>query len=140
MLDVLEHIDNDRAAVSKVHSMLAPRGALILTVPAHQWLWTRHDDLNQHCRRYSRSSLRRLFAPKHWRLEKVTYLFASLVLPKLLTRCFEALGNADPKTPGIPPAWLNTLAKTWLDMERKVFSRIPIAVGSSLLLIGRRTG
>jgi 2-polyprenyl-3-methyl-5-hydroxy-6-metoxy-1,4-benzoquinol methylase len=52
MFDVLEHFENDLEVLTKVKAMLKPGGILILTVPAHMWLWNRKDAVNDHKRRY----------------------------------------------------------------------------------------
>ena len=62
MADVLEHVEDDAAALNAVASMLAPGGLLIVTVPAYGWLWSRHDERHHHYRRYTLSALRRLAA------------------------------------------------------------------------------
>jgi len=51
--DLLEHIDNDRDALRQWYSSLAPNGHLLLTVPAHKWLFGAHDKALHHKRRYS---------------------------------------------------------------------------------------
>ena len=43
MFDVLEHIDDDCFALKNVSRMLRNNGVVVLTVPAHMWLWTRSD-------------------------------------------------------------------------------------------------
>jgi SAM-dependent methyltransferase len=63
-LDVIEHIEDDRAAVYELWRVVRPGGLLMVTVPAYPWLWSEHDDANQHRRRYTRAQLRaRLSAP-----------------------------------------------------------------------------
>src|SRR5205814_3237017 len=52
MFDVLEHIEDDAAALSSVRSLTRPGGHLVLTVPAHKALWSRFDEESHHCRRY----------------------------------------------------------------------------------------
>jgi len=61
MLDVLEHIDNDTMAVEKAASLLKPNGLLICTVPAYNWLWSHHDEIHHHRRRYTKKSLLKMF-------------------------------------------------------------------------------
>jgi SAM-dependent methyltransferase len=59
-LEVLEHIQDDAAALREWREWVAPGGRLILTVPAHAHYWTRSDELGGHVRRYERDSLQRV--------------------------------------------------------------------------------
>ena len=61
-LDVLEHVEDDRAAAHALVSLVRPGGWLIVTVPAHQALWGTHDRRLHHLRRYGRRQLLDLFA------------------------------------------------------------------------------
>ncbi len=56
--DVIEHIEDDRAEVSRAASQLNAGGHLIVLVPAHQWLYSPFDAAIGHFRRYDRASLR----------------------------------------------------------------------------------
>jgi SAM-dependent methyltransferase len=58
MFDVLEHIPEERETLLYLREMLLPGGKLILTVPAHKFLWSHFDEAARHCRRYSPSQLR----------------------------------------------------------------------------------
>ena len=53
MFDVLEHIPEELETLVALREALAPGGRLMLTVPAHQYLWSYFDEAAQHCRRYS---------------------------------------------------------------------------------------
>lgn len=64
MHDVLEHIEDDAAAVEKLRTLLAPDGTLILSVPALPALFGYHDEQLGHHRRYTRASLRRVLEPR----------------------------------------------------------------------------
>ena len=81
-MDVLEHIEADRAELNQAAQRVKPGGYLVVLSPAHQWLFSPFDRSIGHCRRYSRSTLREL-APEGLRLEWLGYLdsigfFASL--------------------------------------------------------------
>ena len=59
-LNVLEHIQDDRACVNRLRTKLKQEGTLLVYVPAFNCLWTSLDDKIKHCRRYRRSELERL--------------------------------------------------------------------------------
>jgi SAM-dependent methyltransferase len=59
--EVLEHIDNDEAAVRECYRVLRPGGLCVVTVPAHPHLWSQLDKMAGHCRRYTRDGLMELF-------------------------------------------------------------------------------
>ena len=61
-LDVLEHVEDDRASAHALVSLVRPGGWLIVTVPAHQALWGTHDRRLHHLRRYGKRQLLDLFA------------------------------------------------------------------------------
>lgn len=56
-MDVLEHIEDDKAALAWINDRLMPSGTFIATVPAYQWMFSDHDIANQHYRRYTRPAL-----------------------------------------------------------------------------------
>lgn len=61
MLDVIEHVENDAEFVTKtVHDLLVPGGALLVSVPAYQVLFSSHDRTLHHYRRYSPTRCRQL--------------------------------------------------------------------------------
>src|SRR6185369_16546363 len=124
--DVIEHIDDDRAAVASIASRLKPGGKFVMTVPAHQWMWSAHDAVNHHKRRYSRSSLRRLIEGSPLKLDRVGY-FNSLLFPVAVAErmASKAVGkdNADL---GLPPALLNSALKRAFAAERHLIGRVPL--------------
>lgn len=79
-LDVLEHIEDDRAALRELRRVARPGGLLLLTVPAYPWLWSSHDEINHHCRRYTRATLLAAAAEAGWRPRLTTH-FNALLLP-----------------------------------------------------------
>lgn len=79
-LDVIEHTPDDGAALRELRRVTAPGGRLLITVPAYQALWSRHDVVNRHFRRYDRAMVRALAAGTGWRVERMTS-FNLLLLP-----------------------------------------------------------
>ena len=72
-IDVIEHIEDDAAELRRAYARLAPGGALLIVVPAHQWLFSPFDKAIGHFRRYSRPMLRRVL-PTGSRIRQLVYL------------------------------------------------------------------
>jgi SAM-dependent methyltransferase len=137
MLDVLEHVPEPEAALAHAIELLAPDGYVVCTVPALEWIWTRHDDMNRHMRRYDRTSFRALARAAGLEITRERYLFQWLVGAKLLLRGVEALVPGRPRTPGIPPGRINAVIRRVTAIEQRLNRAIPIPFGSSLLVVGR---
>ena len=81
--DVLEHITEDEAVLSQMHRAARSGGGIMLTVPQHDFLWSRADEHACHVRRYSASELSAKVSAAGFRVERVTS-FVSLLLPLML--------------------------------------------------------
>jgi SAM-dependent methyltransferase len=140
-LDVIEHLQDDRAALRELRRVLAPGGALLVTVPAYQWLWSGHDEVNHHHRRYSRATLRRAAREAGWECTHTTH-FNSLLLPVAIAlRALDRLHTRATESSldlWVPPAPLNWLLQLPLDLEAAVIGRGgTIPAGLSLMAVLR---
>jgi SAM-dependent methyltransferase len=79
-LDVLEHLEDDEAALAELARVTVASGALLVTVPAYEALWSAHDEANEHLRRYRARTLKPLALRTGWSVERLTY-FNCLLLP-----------------------------------------------------------
>ena len=52
LLDVLEHVPDDKGSLKAIYGLLKPGAALLLTVPINPWMWSAHDVAHHHHRRY----------------------------------------------------------------------------------------
>lgn len=86
MLDVLEHIEEEGSAAGQVFRLLAPGGVFLLTVPALMALWSEHDVVNRHYRRYTKRTMRRTLEGAGFRVESLHYFFGWTIGPMLLRR------------------------------------------------------
>jgi SAM-dependent methyltransferase len=91
--DVIEHIDNDRTALSNIHRMLKPGGVALLSVPQHMFLWSRLDELVKHKRRYSKRELLSKLESSGFEIGHMTSFVFVLFPLMLLSRLFDK-GNA----------------------------------------------
>lgn len=136
LFDVLEHIEDDVAALRYLLGLLAPGGRLLITVPAYAWLWSSHDVYLHHFRRYTDSSLSRTITSAGGSLCYKTY-FNAILLPlvvfvRFLGRLFgvkKTLGTALPCWP------LNYSLSIIMSIERMLlrFSRLPC--GTSIMAV-----
>jgi SAM-dependent methyltransferase len=133
--DVIEHIDDDRAAIASIASKLKPGGKFVMTVPAHPWMWSAHDVVNHHKRRYSKGALKRLLEASPLRVEKIGY-FNSLLFPaavaERLSSKMRGKDDADLKLPAAP---LNKALERTFAAERHMVGRTPLPPGLSLFAV-----
>ncbi len=104
LLDVLEHVDDDEAALSAVAKRIKPGGLAVVTVPAYQWLYGSHDRLHHHYRRYSAGHLRRKAAVAGLRVLRLGYfntlLFPLIAAVRLCKRVLPSGGQDEAALPG----------------------------------------
>jgi SAM-dependent methyltransferase len=140
-LDVIEHLEDDVGALRELRRVTKPGGALLVTVPAYQWLWSGHDEINHHHRRYSRRTLLAAAESAGWHPESSAH-FNSLLLPvAILLRALERFKPSTTKSSldlWIPPAPLNWALRQPLNLEAAVIGRGgPMPAGLSLLAVFR---
>ena len=138
LLDCLEHIADDGGALDCAARMLKPGGAVLVTVPAYQWLWSRHDVFLHHQRRYSKGSLQSLVSCCGLRMERITY-FNTLLAPLAITaRLGDQLrGSEKASGAGIPARSVNNALHTLFSAERHWLSGRSLPFGISLMAIVR---
>jgi SAM-dependent methyltransferase len=133
--DVIEHIDDDRAAIASIATKLKPGGKFVMAVPAHQWMWSAHDVVNHHKRRYSRRVLKTLIESSPLKLEKIGY-FNSLLFPLAIAeRAASKLRGKENADVALPPAPLNATLEKVFGIERHLVGRLPLPPGLSLFAV-----
>ena len=136
--DVIEHIDDDIGVLREIEKHLVPGGLFVCTVPAYPWLWSRHDEVNHHKRRYTKKLLLSRLAGAGFQVRFVSH-FNAVLLPAIATvRLMQHVvgGKRSPrgdfeKTPGI----LNGLLHGVLSMEALLLRRTTIPFGVSLIAV-----
>ncbi len=135
VLDVVEHIEDDVAALSAMRERLAPGGKILIAVPAHQWMWSAHDVVNHHHRRYSKATLTQAIRAAGLRPRKLGY-FNSLLFPLAAgARVLGRITGRDDSDDSPPPAPVNALFETIFRFERHLVGRMPMPPGVSILTL-----
>jgi SAM-dependent methyltransferase len=133
--DVIEHIEDDRSALASIATKLKPGGKFIMTVPAHPWMWTAHDVVNHHKRRYSKRALRQLIEESPLKLDRLGY-FNSLLFPLAIAeRTASKLRGKDSGDVTLPPKPLNAVLEKVFEAERYAVGRLPLPPGLSLFAV-----
>lgn len=138
MLDVLEHVPDAEGFLGHALELLDPGGTLVVTVPAFAALWTRHDVINGHVRRYTRRTFAALAGRVGMRIDRARYFFHALFFAKLAARGAERLTPRAPAPATVPPAWINRTAYLASRVEQRLCEGLPLPFGSSLLVVGGR--
>jgi SAM-dependent methyltransferase len=137
--DVIEHIADDAAALASIARRLKPGGKLVVAVPAHQWMWSAHDTVNHHHRRYSKRALRQLFESSPLKLEAIGY-FNSLLFPLAVAqRLASRVSGKDSSHLTLPPRPVNYALERGFAAERRLIAKLPLPPGLSLFAIGSAT-
>ena len=138
LLDVLEHIDDDLGSLVTLRDRLSDNGALLITVPAVPALWSDHDVIHHHKRRYSKAHLRRRLSEAGLVVERIGY-FNSLLFPlALLQRLASKFGAGSADSSAIPPRPLNRLLAAIFSLESKLLGWVSFPIGLSLYAVVRR--
>lgn len=142
-LDVIEHVRDDERALAALGRLLRPGGRLVIFTPAFQFLWSEHDRVSHHFRRYTSGELGGKLAAAGFAVEKLSYantfLFPLVWAGRLALRAARNGAAADAES-ALPPDWMNGLLAGIFSFEHRLLRRLDFPFGVSLLAIARRSG
>ena len=135
LLDVLEHIEEDEASLSALGARLTPNGRLLLTVPAAPWLWSEHDVLHHHKRRYTHDGLLKVVGAAGLKVEASGH-FNSLLFPLAVAQRFaHQLLRRDTPLDARPSPLVNAALQRIFAAERHFLGRFSLPMGLSLYAV-----
>lgn len=147
VFDVLEHLEDDVAALTRIREALKRGGLCFITVPQHQWLWSPQDDISGHKRRYTREQLTSRLNHSGFEPVFVTSFFSS-VLPFLMAsraqkKIMQSLGRADPWAERLSeillPDWLNHILRSLSAVDVALIKKgFNLPCGGSLFAVAAR--
>ena len=125
--------------------ILRPGGALILSVPAYQHLWSAHDEALHHFRRYEKSGLNRVLRRagfRVWRLSfamslmpPIAWFWRRFILPFQARRPREASRHSQGAVLPSVPDWANRMLVRYVGAEGRIIPRRPLRFGTSLVVV-----
>jgi SAM-dependent methyltransferase len=137
LFDVLEHVEQDRETLTALSGKLKPQGQILLTVPAMPWLWSKHDDLHHHFRRYTYASLLATAKDAGLEVSQAGYFNCFLFPAAVAQRQVKKLLKSDKPDDNMPPAALNAVLTRIFGSERHFLGRIGFPFGLSLYAVLR---
>lgn len=138
LLDVLEHIEDDRAALQALARVLRPGGLLVCTVPAYSWLWSAHDEALGHQRRYTRRALTLVARAAGFRPMRVSYFNTLLAPPVVVVRLLRRWRGRRGHDLARPAPLLNGLLGRIFSWEAALLRWTNLPFGVSILMVARR--
>ena len=137
LLDVLEHIDDDARSLTTLHSLLADEGQILITVPAYPFLWSRHDELHHHKRRYTRQQLQQVLEQNGFDIRFISYFNTFLFPLALVDRVIKKV-TANDDVMALPPRWLNQSLLWIFSKEAGLVGRVYLPFGLSLMALAAK--
>lgn len=139
LLDVIEHVQDDRAALKRVRDLLKPGGRVLITAPAYRWLWSEHDVVHHHYRRYFANELVGKMGASGLRVIRSgyfnTFLFPLVLFVRLLKAWGVLVGASDAELPG---PMVNRFLRTIFCAEHWVLSHFFLPFGVSVVALAER--
>lgn len=145
--DVLEHIEDEGKALREWTRVLKPGGQVLIFVPAHSYLWSEHDVVNHHFRRYSRQGLVAAVERAGLRAQRSSFWNAAMFFPTAALRLGRRLlsGPVSPvKKSGATgdlhqlagPA--NSLLLNWVKAENRLLRHVNLPLGVSVFTLAQK--
>lgn len=141
--DCLEHLEDDKKALKNWNDLLKIGGTMYIFVPAFQSLWSYHDEVNMHFRRYRRSELQRKISQENLEIIKSSYWNFFLFLPVYVFRRISAFvqkNKSGESDISIGNKYVNALLLNLIVFENKLLKVFNFPFGVSAFCIAKKKG
>lgn len=140
--DSLEHLENDTLALSSWFKILKSGGKIIVFVPAFMSLWSEHDEVNHHFRRYQLNELVEKVSSAGFRVEKNGFWNFAIFFPTYIFRKIQqkvGINKSQPKDQlsNTNPI-VNAFLSFWLRIENAVFLKFRFPIGVSAFIMSSK--
>ena len=138
LLDVLEHVVDDKGSLAAILTRLKPGGALLLTVPANPWMWSAHDVAHHHHRRYRKRDIATLARAAGYEVDLLSP-FNTMLFPLIAAvRVVNKVRSHDSADDALPSKPVNATLDRLFGAEAGLIGRLPFPFGVSLVAVLRR--
>ena len=138
LLDVLEHVVDDKGSLAAIFTRLKPGGALLLTVPANPWMWSAHDVAHHHHRRYRKREIATLARAAGYEIDLLSP-FNTMLFPLIAgVRVLNKVRGHDSADDALPAPPVNRALDRLFGVEAGLIGRLPFPFGVSLVAVLRR--
>jgi SAM-dependent methyltransferase len=135
-----QYIKDDGAIMREFHRVLKPGGRVLVKVPAHMYLWGKHDAMNLTRHRYEPREVRKIFEDNGFIIERLTYanffLFPFIYLKRKMQSSTKDEAESDVKETN---PIMNTMLLAVLYTEALLLRFIDLPQGSSVICLGRKS-
>ena len=143
ILDVIEHLNDDLSALEALYYKLKPGGYLLVTVPAYMFLWSEHDEINHHKRRYRLKALKQVVKKAGYEVSYGSYfntfLFPLVVIVRILAKLLPKQNtNQISSDLVVPSKPVNQILKWLFASERYLIDKFTLPFGVSVLLLAKK--
>jgi SAM-dependent methyltransferase len=139
--DLIEHIEDDAAALREVHRVLKRGGRAFIFAPAFDFLWSLQDEISHHRRRYTRARLARIIEGAGFEIERITYantlLFPVVYMGRQALKALRLFKDVRTEN-DLHPGWSNGMLKAIFGLEALLLRRTDLPFGVSILAVCRR--
>ncbi len=135
-LDVIKHIEDDLAVLLAAKPYLSENGVVMITVPAFEFLWSAHDEIHHHKRRYTKETLTELLQKAGYTMRYISY-FNTLLFPMIaLVRVIGNLTGRRNASDAKPQSkFVNEMLYRVFESERNLLPNVSLPFGVSLLAV-----
>jgi SAM-dependent methyltransferase len=140
--DVIEHVEDDSRAMLEMKRVCKKGGFIAITVPADMDLWSQHDVINHHFRRYELKGIQTLAKKAGLKLVYESYFNTILYPPVLLVRKIKkAFGRKEKPASDFDmkmPEWIHAVLKQVFSFEKRWVGKKKMPFGVSILWLGKK--
>jgi 2-polyprenyl-3-methyl-5-hydroxy-6-metoxy-1,4-benzoquinol methylase len=135
LFDVLEHIKQDKEAINCLNKYLKKGGHIVLSVPAYSFLWSSHDKIRHHHRRYNLKTITQATNVKGLKIIKSSYFNTLLFVPIAILKTLDKLTNSKAQYDKIPSKFINYILLKIFSFEKYLLKYFRLPFGVSILII-----